>query len=683
MPAYSTDWIKRLNQLRETNPDAARQIEQRADEIFTGYSEAETYSKGGRERTPGAPWTDWQRSSRARAMEQAMQEYERMAGATGITEPELPEEDPFAGLPEEDPLAGLPEVEEEQPVEGWEDSPYFREGRDIDIVPDINRYKDVYRQRPAPKRPTTPIAEAESQDRPDDVELSPFAMDDIKDLEDPTLLQRLGRFAGSDQGLAILQALAKGGQAYMGGRAQSEANQQMRQSQARANLINALSSRAGARGVTEQPRMGKLGTLFGTLADVGGGLREERTLERERDLKERKLAGDEAAREATADYRSKVLEGQQIERATTADYRTQKQTIDEAAAEFNRQAKEFQRQRLEEDRTYRRGKDEQAEMQRKATNLSKYADSAAYAGAFDTFDEFVQANPSVRSVYENLDSDNQMFVQGQFANAQNRAKKDGLVNARITAAQEAKNVAELAEEWGYNGEAASLDEAFAAKPELKELYDSLNTSGRALIMAKFKGGEAKREKELGTSARKLTFEELATSAEIMKTAYDAIDDPSSFWAMKFVEGDIDDKPSYITKIWYEDESTYRALRDALSLQLASAFNRGRPSDKDYVVAKELLPVIGDTKGIAAAKWEALRYLISMKQQAETAGWRAEENQEFLARIVNFDRGRPSVDFSQAQQFFRGFVPVTDQTGTADPGQQRRKLREDSALKGNE
>jgi len=73
----------------------------------------------------------------------------------------------------------------------------------------------------------------------------------------------------------------------------------------------------------------------------------------------------------------------------------------------------------------------------------------------------------------------------------------------------------------------------------------------------------------------------------------------------------------------------------------------------------------------------------MKQQAETAGWRAEENQEFLARIVNFDRGRPSVDFSQAQQFFRGFVPVTDQTGTADPGQQRRKLREDSALKGNE
>ena len=148
---------------------------------------------------------------------------------------------------------------------------------------------------------------------------------------------------------------------------------------------------------------------------------------------------------------------------------------------------------------------------------------------------------------------------------------------------------------------------------------------------------------------------------------------------KWVEGDIDDKPSYVTKYLYEEESTYRDLRDALSLQLASAFNRGKPSDKDYVVARELLPMIGDPKGMATAKWEALQYLISMKQQAETAGWRAGDREEFLSRIVSFDRGRPSVDFSEAQQFFRGFVPVTDQTGTKDPGQ----LRADPELKGNE
>ena len=56
MPAYSTDWIKRLNQLRETNPEAVRQIEERADEIYEGYDWDEVARKDGL-------------TSRARAME--------------------------------------------------------------------------------------------------------------------------------------------------------------------------------------------------------------------------------------------------------------------------------------------------------------------------------------------------------------------------------------------------------------------------------------------------------------------------------------------------------------------------------------------------------------------------------------------------------------------------------------
>ena len=119
----------------------------------------------------------------------------------------------------------------------------------------------------------------------------------------------------------------------------------------------------------------------------------------------------------------------------------------------------------------------------------------------------------------------------------------------------------------------------------------------------------------------------------------------------------------------------------MSLQLASAFNRGKPTDKDYEVAKELLPVIGDTKNISDAKWDALRYLIRMKQQAETAGWRAEESQEFISRIISFDNKKPVVNFGEAQTFFRGFVPVTDKTGTADPGQRQGGLRNDPSLVG--
>ena len=632
MPAYDTKWtpwMKRLNALRQTNPEAVAEIERRGDEIYSSYSDDEVEQED-------------RLTSRARAMGQAMQEYEGTAGTMGTT-------DTVA-------LTDLPELTSD-------------------------RMRDVYRQRPAPKRPTTPIAEAVAQDIPDDVEALPLDQAGIAEMEDPTMLQRLGRFAGSDKGLSVLSALAKGGQAYMGGRAQSEANQRGRESQARANLINALSSRAGARGTTEEPKMGKLGNLFGTLANVGGGLREERTLERERDLKERKFTSEEEARGATDQYRQNVLEGQQADRAATVDYRREQLTIAEEGKEYARELAELKRDELKENRDYRRGLDAQSEMQRQAGNFAKLADAAAYAGLFDTFDEFLEAHPEVRLSYDKMDLDNQAVIEGQFGLGQNRAKKDGASSRRLEAVAAAKNIAELAEEWGYGGEAASIEEAFTANPELNELYNSLGASGKALILAKFKGGEARREKDFGVSAKKLTFTELVASAEIMKTAYDAIDDPSAYWAAQFVEGDVDNKPSYVTKRLFEEESTYRALRDALSLQLASAFNRGKPTDKDYEVAKELLPVIGDTKNISDAKWDALRYLIRMKQQAETAGWRAEENQEFISRIISFDNKKPVVNFGEAQTFFRGFVPVTDKTGTADPGQRQGGLRNDPSLVG--
>ena len=632
MPAYDTKWtpwMKRLNALRQTNPEAVAEIERRGDEIYSSYSDDEVEQED-------------RLTSRARAMGQAMQEYEGTAGTMGTT-------DTVA-------LTDLPELTSD-------------------------RMRDVYRQRPAPKRPTTPIAEAVAQDIPDDVEALPLDQAGIAEMEDPTMLQRLGRFAGSDKGLSVLSALAKGGQAYMGGRAQSEANQRGRESQARANLINALSSRAGARGTTEEPKMGKLGNLFGTLANVGGGLREERTLERERDLKERKFTSEEEARGATDQYRQNVLEGQQADRAATVDYRREQLTIAEEGKEYARELAELKRDELKENRDYRRGLDAQSEMQRQAGNFAKLADAAAYAGLFDTFDEFLEAHPEVRLSYDKMDLDNQAVIEGQFGLGQNRAKKDGASSRRLEAVAAAKNIAELAEEWGYGGEAASIEEAFTANPELNELYNSLGASGKALILAKFKGGEARREKDFGVSAKKLTFTELVASAEIMKTAYDAIDDPSAYWAAQFVEGDVDNKPSYVTKRLFEEESTYRALRDALSLQLASAFNRGKPTDKDYEVAKELLPVIGDTKNISDAKWDALRYLIRMKQQAETAGWRAEENQEFISRIISFDNKKPVVNFGEAQTFFRGFVPVADKTGTADPGQRQGGLRNDPSLVG--
>ena len=650
MPAYDTKWtpwMKRLNALRQTNPEAVAEIERRGDEIFNSYSGDEIERQD-------------RLTSRARAMEQAMQEYERTAGTTDTVA--------FADLPEEDPLAGLPEL-----------TPDPEPSLETEIIPEDER--DQYpRVQDIPKRPTTPIAEAAAQDTLEDVEPLPLDQAGIAEMENPTMLQRLGRFAGSDKGLSVLSALARGGQAYMGGRAQSEANKQGRESQARANLINALSSRAGARGVTEKPKMGKLGNLFGTLADIGGGLREERTLERERDLKERKFTSEEEARGATDQYRQNVLEGQQADRAATADYRGRQLTIAEEGREYQRQLAELKRDELKENREYRRGLDAQSEMQKQAGNFAKLADAAAYAGMFDTFDEFLEAHPEVRLSYDKMDLDNQAVIEGQFGIGQNRANKDGASSRRREAADAARNLSKLAEASAYNGDAATLQELLAGRPEFSEIFNEMTAADRALVEALFQTGLGKREKEYGSKVSKLDVGELTASIEVMKTFYDAIEDPQSWWAAKIVEGDPEKPPSYVTKFLFKDETTYTDLRNGLALNLASAFNRGKPTDKDYAVALRMLPQIGDPEPMVEAKWTALRYLIDMKQQAQMAGWRQDEKKEFLSEIVKFDsRNSPNIDYTEAQRFFRGFVPVTDKTGTADPGQGQGGLRNDPTL----
>ncbi len=549
MPAYSTDWIKRLNKLRETDPEAAREIEKRADQIYND-PEYDVYSRGGVAKTQGARYKDAGRDSRARAMEQALSEYERMAGAT---QPEP--ESWMADLPEEDPLAGLPETEPET-------EPELEPSLETEIIPedelaDIeakakrDRYKDVYRQRPGTLRSRDPyvIAEDTTEDQPDDVELSPFAMEDIKDLEDPTLLQRLGRFAGSDKGLAVLQALAKGGQAYMGGRAQSEANERMRQSQARANLINALSSRAGARGTVEKPRMGKLGTLFGTLADIGGGLREERTAERKREQEQEEF-------EALRDYRQESLDVQragQEARTLTEERRIERQEA----------------------------RDQLSAMKSGANAMSKTIASGIASGQYKSLEDFFAADESARAEYEQL-------------------------------------------------------------PDFLKL----------VVRSGFSKGLADREKRLG-AAKGGDFQELKAASEILKDAWSVIENPSSFAKGAFAQWFDDD--SLLLSRFMPGAAFYRAEAGGLGISLASAFNKGRPSDADARAVARLLPKVGEPEEVVRAKFAALDRLILLKQLAETNQWTGREDQGNILttnKILTFDKsGMPNIDIPTAQSIF--------------------------------
>ena len=564
MPAYSTDWIKRLNKLRETDPEAVREIEKRADQIYND-PEYDVYSRGGVAKTPGARYKDAGRDSRARAMEQAFSEYERMAGAT------QPEPESWtADLPEEDPLAGLPETGAPDtgivPFKSAEELAQMSEAERVQYRKDRlrsvgagDRLQDTptgltneeLAESISPERPTEPyvIAEDTTEDQPDDVELLPFAMEDIKDLEDPTLLQRLGRFAGSDKGLAVLQALAKGGQAYMGGRAQSEANERMRQSQARANLINALSSRAGARGTVEKPRMGKLGTLFGTLADIGGGLREERTAERKREQEQEEF-------EALRDYRQESLEVQragQEARTLTEEKRIERQEA----------------------------RDQLSAMKSGANAMSKTIASGIASGQYKSLEDFFAADESARAEYEQL-------------------------------------------------------------PDFLKL----------VVRSGFSKGLADREKRLG-AAKGGDFQELKAASEILKDAWSVIENPSSFAKGAFAQWFDDD--SLLLSRFMPGAAFYRAEAGGLGISLASAFNKGRPSDADARAVARLLPKVGEPEEVVRAKFAALDRLILLKQLAETNQWTGRENQGNILttnKILTFDKsGMPNIDIPTAQSIF--------------------------------
>ena len=564
MPAYSTDWIKRLNKLRETDPEAAREIEKRADQIYND-PEYDVYSRGGVAKTQGARYKDAGRDSRARAMEQAFSEYERMAGAT------QPEPESWtADLPEEDPLAGLPETGAPDtgivPFKSAEELAQMSEAERVQYRKDRlrsvgagDRLQDTptgltdeeLAESISPERPTEPyvIAEDTTEDQPDDVELSPFAMEDIKDLEDPTLLQRLGRFAGSDKGLAVLQALAKGGQAYMGGRAQSEANERMRQSQARANLINALSSRAGARGTVEKPRMGKLGTLFGTLADIGGGLREERTAERKREQEQEEF-------EALRDYRQESLDVQragQEARTLTEERRIERQEA----------------------------RDQLSAMKSGANAMSKTIASGIASGQYKSLEDFFAADESARAEYEQL-------------------------------------------------------------PDFLKL----------VVRSGFSKGLADREKRLG-AAKGGDFQEVKAASEILKDAWSVIENPSSFAKGAFAQWFDDD--SLLLSRFMPGAAFYRAEAGCLGISLASAFNKGRPSDADARAVARLLPKVGEPEEVVRAKFAALDRLILLKQLAETNQWTGREDQGNILttnKILTFDKsGMPNIDIPTAQSIF--------------------------------
>lgn len=569
MAAYDSRYnpfIRQLKELRKSNPSLVAQIENRANEIYKNYSEDETYRKD-------------RLSSRARAMEQAVKEYvdrsntfreidkrlgttpevadrelsmaetssSDVSGLMDMRKDRLLKVEPDANLQKTPTGMSDQELLEQMAMQQLEIGDYEKEEKRINdlfseelssLGPDTyqegfaeTQPDEYYYDLPGPRRkfkeqtlsPDNGLSDEEAEkvesetdtipERPDAfVEEDTDTIDEDVDAfvekflvetayDDPPTLDTQGLEPQSrilstlrKYGPAIMQALGAGGESYFDSRAVGKANKANRRSQARANLINALSRGGGARGAQVAPEKGVGSALFKSLSGLGKGLEAQRDAQDLKDFRERQLS--------QADERISI----------------DKERVNQQAA-----AKE------QVDQT-KRYKD-----QTKA--LTDAVSAAAESGALNAsnFEEWVSNNPSFAKVYRDLPD----------------SYKDTVLVSAIAS-------------------------SYIAEP--------------------------------GESAN------LSNTVNILETSYNKIDDPGSLSSgLKFDLASL--FGNRVASRLMPAESVYEGLANAFTVNIAAAFNKGRPSDADARAVSYLLPRIGAGDEANKARFDILRQLAEFAKYA--------------------------------------------------------------------
>lgn len=101
----------------------------------------------------------------------------------------------------------------------------------------------------------------------------------VEDIDTPTMAEEPTSFLQKLSDPTVLQAIGVGGKAIADARSIGKANKRMRRSQARSNLINALSKRGGARAAQQAAEPTIASGLFGALSNLGTGLERKDLLQ--------------------------------------------------------------------------------------------------------------------------------------------------------------------------------------------------------------------------------------------------------------------------------------------------------------------------------------------------------------------------------------------------------------------
>ena len=467
----------------------------------------------------------------------------------------------------------------------------------------------------------------------------------------------------------ILQALGAAGQSYLQNRAIKEANESTRENQARSNLINALArgSRAGV--VKETPSTGLGTALFQSLSELGAG--QERA---------RSKALEEQQRQSQIDINRERLRQQEVsgrqseeDRAyrRERDRRSDAEKLEEKLYRRERDAAADQRLLDEEERAIKEA--DLNAMQGEGASLANLFEQIGASGDVVSFDELIQSEPQFAKIFNSLDRENQTAVMSKFQKGLNASVK-------TTESAEAKRVKEeqkiardallnTASTAGESGGYANLDELFRSQPSFKKIFDEMSEVEQVAVKLSFEQGKIAAGEDAAPE-----HSELVNNVAVVKANWDAMTEGEKSgligrFLIENTDVDAQGKPidqSWVTRTFFEKEYTYTQVRNALALSIASAFNRGRPTDKDYEITLRLFPKLNETKYTADAKWQAIAQLLSLKKQAQDQGWRQDPNKDFLSTgIIDVsDSDKPRIDFEAARRYFNATgrtAPVVDTT----------------------
>ena len=169
----------------------------------------------------------------------------------------------------------------------------------------------------------------------------------------------------------------------------------------------------------------------------------------------------------------------------------------------------------------------------------------------------------------------------------------------------------------------NFKEQIAASPAIAELYAQLPDSHKPMA----ESGLA-----IGLSTRETPPEpvEMKSMVQTMRDLYNAIEDPSSWLTaagykrlgslgelLYGTEGDFD---SIIQSQFMPARTTYDGVRSANTLRLASAFNQGRPSDKDAQLVSRLIPQFGLSDSVNEARFAVLEQMAALAEEMAKTGF---------------------------------------------------------------